>query len=364
MFDPEKLKVCFLAGTLGRGGSERQLVYMLEALQQNGVAARVLCLTQGEPFEKEITELGISVQHMAKESSSRLGKLNNIIRSLRREPADILQSIHFYTNLYAAVAARVTAAKEIGAIRSNLDVDLRSGGFIGRLNLKLPRHHITNSSIAREQAVARGLALNRIDLISNVVSIKNGNGQRYVKRNGSVRLLFVGRLTEEKRADRFLRVVSSIVEQAPEVGIKAAVAGDGPLRPLIESLAQTLGLSGKVEMLGERSDMSAVYQQADLLLLTSDLEGTPNVILEAMAHGLPVAATKVGGVPVLLGQDRGFMSDPSDEQGLASAALRLVTNPNLRSELGRVGQEYVKRFHSHSQLHRQLMGIYEKVLSA
>lgn len=363
MFDPEKLKVCFLAGTLGRGGSERQLVYMLEALRQNGLATRVLCLTQGEPFEKEIIELGISVQHVAREGSSRLGKLNNIIRSLRREPADILQSIHFYTNLYAAVAARVTGAKEIGAIRSNLDVDLRSAGVIGRLNLKVPRHHITNSSTAREQAVARGVALNRIDLIPNVVSIKNEN-HLHRKNNGTVRLLFVGRLTEEKRADRFLRIVSSIAEQAPGVGIKAAVAGDGPLRPQIESLARTLGLAEKVEMLGERSDMSAVYQQADLLLLTSDLEGTPNVILEAMAHALPVAATKVGGVPVLLGQDRGFMSDPSDEQGLAGAALRLVTNPNLRSELGRVGQEYVKRFHSHTQLHKQLMGIYEKVLSA
>jgi len=361
MFDPRKLKVCFLAGTLGRGGSERQLVYMLRALNENGVATRVLCLTKGEPFEQEITELGIAVEHVAESGSSRFSKLRRIVQSLRREPTDIIQSVHFYTNLYAAVAARITGAKEIGALRSNLEFDLRDSRILGRFQLKLPRHHITNSATAREQAIASGISPNRIDLIPNVVQL-NGNRVSNHRSNGAVRLLFVGRLTEEKRADRFLRVVSTVIRESPGINVKALVVGDGPLRPRIEELATNLGLVGKVEMLGECADMSSIYGQADLLLLTSDLEGTPNVVLEAMGHGLPVAATSVGGVPAIVSEDRGFLCDPHDERGLAEAAVRLVRDKELRHRFGQVGRDYVRRFHSQSGLHEQLLKVYKKVL--
>jgi len=129
--DPSKLEVCFLAGTLGRGGAERQLTYMLRALGSAGASTRVLCLTDGEPFQREIEALGVGVEWVGP-SGSRAARLYRIIQALRRRPADILQSVHFYTNLYATVAARVVGICDIGAIRNDLSSEeLKENGLAG-----------------------------------------------------------------------------------------------------------------------------------------------------------------------------------------------------------------------------------------
>ncbi|MGH9903356.1 MAG: glycosyltransferase, partial [Pyrinomonadaceae bacterium] len=381
--DLRQLKVCFLAGTLGRGGAERQLVYMLRALKGAGVSTRVMCLTRGEPFEKEITDLGVAVEWVG-ESGSRPRRLLRVIRSLRREPADVLQSAHFYTNLYAAAAARATGARDIGAIRNNLFSELEGNGFvIGRAHLRAPRHLIANSRLGRERAVACGVAPGRVDFVPNAVDAEwlnagharngykqNGHGRDGHSKNGHgrngrepVRILFAGRLTEQKRPDRFLRVVSAVMGASAGRPVKALMAGDGPLRGSVESLAGTLGLGpDRLELLGGQSDMRGVYACADMLVLTSDWEGTPNVVLEAMACGLPVVATRVGGVEEIVTADRGLLTAPDDEDGLRAATLRLVTDTTLRAELGRGGRLYVAGSHSLGALGERLLGIYGRLL--
>src|SRR5829696_5455753 len=109
------MKVCFVVGTLGLGGSERQLVFMLRALIQRGISARVLCLTRGEHFETDIKKMGVSVEYFGK-ARSRAGRLLALARKLRNEPADVVQSTHFYTNLYAGICGRLLGIPSIGAI--------------------------------------------------------------------------------------------------------------------------------------------------------------------------------------------------------------------------------------------------------
>src|SRR5215510_2403397 len=105
MLDLPKLNICFVAGTLGQGGAERQLYYMLRELRENGATPRLLSLTRGEFWESRISELGVPITWIG-ESPSRLKRLSKIIATLRAEPPDVLQSQHFYTNLYVAGAAR------------------------------------------------------------------------------------------------------------------------------------------------------------------------------------------------------------------------------------------------------------------
>lgn len=365
----EGLKVGFLAGTLGRGGAERQLVHMLRALKQLDVRTRVFSLTQGEAFEDEIKSLGVSVKWIG-ESGSQAMRLKSLIQVLRCETPDILQSTHFYTNLYATVAARVTGVHEIGAIRSNLFSELKAHPMLGNAILSWPRHLIANTEIARRTAIARGIRPDRIDFVRNAVDtgwLKEKNGHCEKNSHGereALRILFVGRLVMVKRPEVFLRVISKVIQALRAQSLKAIIAGDGSLRQHLESQAVALGLhSDQLEFLGTRSDMKAVYAGADLLLMTSEYEGAPNAILEAMACGLPVIATSVGGVPEILADGRGLLVEPGDEEGLKAAVLRLASDASLRAQLGRHGYEYVSRLHSLEALGQHLTTIYDRILS-
>lgn len=356
-------KICFIAGTLGRGGAERQLIYMLRALQDRGVESRILCLTKGEPLEEEIRDLGIEVTCVGA-SSSRWNRLIRIIRELRRNRPDIVQSAHFYTNLYAGVAGRVLSIPSIGAIRCDLLSELADNGIAGWAQLHLPKFQIANSVPAQVRAQANGILPIRVHFVPNVVDTTSffSAGEPNVRE--PLRLLFAGRLAHQKRPDRFLRTVATLARYLPHGSLKAILVGDGPLKAEVLKLAASHNLDrDQLELMGEMRDMRALYCSTDVLLLTSDWEGTPNVILEAMACEVPVVATRVGGVPSIVAEDRGFMVEVDDEIGLAACVLRLFKDPGLRRILGARGREYVIRFHSLEALQRNLMGIYEKALA-
>ena len=144
------MKVCFVVGTLARGGAEKQLVFMLQALQKLGIESEVLCLTRGEPYEEEINDLGFQVRHVGA-SKNRLSRLANIVRALRESRPDIVQSSHFYTNLYAGAAGKLLRIPSIGAVRSDLIYEIQSHRVTGKLQVSLPDMLITNSDAAHRR---------------------------------------------------------------------------------------------------------------------------------------------------------------------------------------------------------------------
>jgi glycosyltransferase involved in cell wall biosynthesis len=363
MLNVKHLKVCFVAGTLGRGGAERQLIYMLRALKDAGIETRVLCLTQGEPFEEEIRAIGISVNWVGS-SRWRPVRLYRIMRELLSEPAHILQSAHFYTNIYTAVIGRLLGTRSIGAIRNDLTSELKSNGIMGWGQLHLPQHLITNSVLGSQRAVSEGIRAERIHLVPNVVRVNEPVQQSKGKGGGQTRVLFAGRLTEQKRPDRFLYALRKVADSRPDMDFKGVIAGDGPLRARLQEIADTLGLRPRyVEFLGELGDLRTLYRQSDLLVLTSAWEGTPNVLLEAMAGALPVVASKVGGVPDLVRDGvNGFLVEAEDIDSIARLILLLIEDPQLRNRMGVEGRASVLEKHSPTNLAKSLIKVYENVL--
>src|SRR5215467_10260538 len=114
MSDLSKLRIAYVAGTLGQGGAERQLFYAIQALRQSGAAVQVFSLDRGGFWEEPIKQLGAKVTWIGQDRS-RLKRVLRTVKHLKREPADILQSQHFYTNAYASVAAFFLNCKAIGA---------------------------------------------------------------------------------------------------------------------------------------------------------------------------------------------------------------------------------------------------------
>lgn len=357
------MKIAFLAGTLGRGGAERQLIYMLRALKTAGIETRVLCLTKEEALENEIIDMGIDVDWVG-DSENKVVRLAKITKNIRENSVDILQSGHFFTNFYAAAAGRFSGTRSIGAIRNDLRSEIKANHIYGKWQLKLPETLIANSQLAVDRAIENGIDPENINLVHNVVGEEVGkNGS--APNNAVTRVLFAGRLVPQKRPELFIELAAQLRRALPYMRLEFAIAGDGPLFSSLEQLARERNLQKtELRFLGEVSDMSSLYSSSDLLVLTSGHEGTPNVVLEAMAHGLPLVATKVGGLPELVNDKCGVLVDAEDFASLVNATKQLIDDQTLRRELGQEGQKYVRKNHSIEYLQKRLRDIYSTVLKS
>jgi glycosyltransferase involved in cell wall biosynthesis len=147
-------------------------------------------------------------------------------------------------------------------------------------------------------------------------------------------VLGVGRLKAPKDFSTLLHALARL-----EAGTyRALIAGDGPEREQLETEARKLGLANSVEFLGERNDIPDLIHSSDLFVLSTRSEGLPMSILEAMAAGLPVVASEVGGIPELVDAETGVLVPPEDSTALASAVEKLIEDPGLRARLGAAGR--------------------------
>lgn len=353
------MRVCFITGTLGLGGAEKQLLYMAEALRDRGAKVSVLCLTEGEPYQERLQELGIEVFWVGRRRS-RFARLLEIIRQISRVAPDVIQSSHFYTNIYAGVTGRILGIPSIGAVRSNFDREVALHGMIGGFQARIPHLLVVNSKAAIKNARRSGIADGKLRFLANVVSAVEDRARD--GQNRRVSILFVGRLDENKRPGRFVRLAAAMKDRCQDLSICFRVAGDGVLGEEIRKRAIKAGLDEEyLRFYGPCRDMDPVYREADILVSTSAREGTPNVILEAMAYGLPVVATNVGGVAEILNENTGILVDPEDDEELFRSVRRLVLDEGLRRSMGGAGAERIRKHHSIEGLGEMLIGIYGEI---
>jgi glycosyltransferase involved in cell wall biosynthesis len=158
----------------------------------------------------------------------------------------------------------------------------------------------------------------------------------------------MGSLLPVKRWDRLLRAIKETKSKAGEVRLR--IAGDGPLRPVLEKLAGNLGILRDVDFLGPIHDVPGFLRGAKFLVHTSESEGCPNVVMEAMACGLPVVAMNAGDIPYLLdGERTGFVVAQDDVVALVDRIRQLLSDESL---CGRMGVEARRRAEQEFGLNR------------
>ncbi|MGE3511398.1 MAG: glycosyltransferase family 4 protein [Vicinamibacterales bacterium] len=172
---------------------------------------------------------------------------------------------------------------------------------------------------------------------------------------------FVGRLVPIKDVQTLLRAFALARRQVRTLVL--VVAGDGPMRPDLVALAQTLGILGAVHFLGWwTGPLERLYATFDICALASRSEGTPVALIEAMAAAKPVVATAVGGVPDVVEHGvTGLLVAPGDADGLANAMVREAGDPDLRRCLGAAGREHVALHHSIERLVDDVERLYGEV---
>ena len=172
---------------------------------------------------------------------------------------------------------------------------------------------------------------------------------------GPVTLLSVGRL----RAPKDFRTLLHAMAALDRGTARLRIAGDGPDRAELEHEIARLGLGSVVELLGTRDDVDELLAGADVFVLSSASEGLPMSVLEAMAAGLPVVASAVGGVPELVRDgETGALVPPGDSAALASALRTIVADPALRERLGEAGRRRAEQEFSLARFEREHLALY------
>jgi glycosyltransferase involved in cell wall biosynthesis len=241
---------------------------------------------------------------------------------------------------------------------------------LDRWSLRGARKVLTVSLPFRDEIVAKGVAGERIEIVHNAIRPEWGarrDGAAEVRRElgigeGRRVILAVGRLSREKDHATLLAAVAGVRGRfLPHV----VIVGDGPERPRVEREIERLGMSGWVTLTGQQNSAERYYTIADVAVLPSVTEGSSNALLEAMAAGVPVVATKVGGTPEIVAHgESALLIRPGDTEGMGAAIARLLDDAALANRLAERSRALILERHAPEARARRLAGIYRELASA
>lgn len=354
-------RLLYLVGQLQPGGLERQLCYLLQGMNRESYKPAVVVwnFCRNDVYANELRRLGVPIYSFS-EGSTRSVKLKALKSLLRRLNPEVLHSYSFFTNFAAQWVACGTRTIPIGSVRSDFFWAKREcGPLLGRLSARWPCAQIFNShSAAKHAQGAKGIFVpKRIFVVRNGLDVKRFVGiSRTIP--GGANILGVGSLYSVKRWDRLLMAAAEIKRKRVE--FKLQIAGEGPLRQVLQQQMEGLDLSGSVNFPGYSQDISTLMNDARLLVHTADSEGCPNVIMEAMACGRPVVAMDAGDIPFLVDDGKtGFVISQGDHPSLVNRIIELLQNHSLCVQMGAAAREKAAREFGLERLVEKTMKAYQ-----
>jgi L-malate glycosyltransferase len=356
--------VFLMTNSFETGGSERQFVTLAKALDPRAFRVELGCIQKRGPFLEglgEVSKFGLGGSlYGIKSVRSRW----QLVRHLRRGNIAIAHAFDFYTNLTlipAALLARVPVV--IGSQRQLGDL-LRPAQFRAQLAvLRWCDAIVCNSQAAADILIQHRLPKQKTVVIGNALP-SEAFGEHLPALPpvpGVIHVGMIGRMnTPSKNHAQFLRAVARVLPDFPN--LEAVLVGDGPLRPDLERQAVDLGLTSHTHFLGDRQDIPAILASLDVSVSPSSSESLSNVLLESMAAGVPVIASRVGGNPELVDDDRGILVPVNDDQALAAAIKRLLEEPALRTKLRHNARRFAKSNFVIERIRDQYQGLYSELL--
>ncbi|HYX30543.1 MAG TPA: glycosyltransferase [Pyrinomonadaceae bacterium] len=220
-----------------------------------------------------------------------------------------------------------------------------------------------STKISEENIVARHNAIRvrprPIDAEANELKVRLG-----ISENDRL-VLSVGRLSKEKAHADLIEAYKRLVANNSELKVKLVIVGDGPERFALENAVGASGLNDRITFAGHTGDVQPFYAAADVFVLPSHSEGSPNVLLEAMAARVPVVATAVGGVPEIVEDEKSALLVPANNpEALAAAIARVLQNADLTSRLTTHASELIAKNHTPEKYVDAIIDIYDRAIAS
>lgn len=361
------MRVLLLISSSGFYGAEAVVANLSMGLDRLGCRAVVGSLRNihqpGNGFEERIEELRIPLERIPCRRRVDPACAQRIRELLSSGEFDVLHTHGYKADFHGAWAARHSGVRLIATCHNWIATDLRGRMYdlLDRLTLRSFRQVVAVSGPVSRSLRRFGIPEDRIHIIPNGVDIRRFSAasvraQTAPAHEGPV-LGFIGRLSDEKGLDLLLRAIPGILRRYPKTVL--LVAGDGAARTRLEALAADLGVIGSVRFLGRRDDIEAIYTEFDVLALPSRNEGAPMTVLEAMAAGVPVLATRVGGVPEIVREGQtGVLVDPNSVAAIEQGLIALLAAPDLRARMRVEARKLAETRHSCESMAREYMELY------
>ncbi|HEX4882735.1 MAG TPA: glycosyltransferase [Casimicrobiaceae bacterium] len=365
----ERTRLLIVTDEMEVGGSQRQIVALSRGIDPAAFDVSVAYFRERSYLVDELEAAGVRVVHLPKRARVDPRFVAALAGEMRRGAHDIVHAFGFTAELWTAVARLALRGRDrpalVTSIRGTYDAYAAWQWRIKRWVSANSSRIVANSRAGAAHAAPRlRLPVAAIDVVYNGVAdevapvgARAQLRQQWGVPDGAVVVLFVGRLVEVKRVDTLLHAAALLA--ADGCAQHVVICGDGPQRAALEQLARSLGVDGRVHFAGERSDVAAVIDAADLVVLPSRHEGLSNVILEAMRGARPVVASRAGGNVELVDHERnGLLFDVGDQRGLAAAIRRLAGDEPLRRAMGVRGAQRVAADFSVPRMVQALCAIY------
>lgn len=332
---PNKVRVAIVLPYFGPGGADKMVFQLANGLNVEKFETEVFCVygqPQGNFMEQVLKAQGVRIHYIGKKLGPSLGAVRRLFRELDSFSPDVVHT-HMYACVYAALWPVVRKKPFLHTFHTLPEIE--NNRLIRRLLTKylVTKRKMISVAIskANQKMVADyyGISLEDVHLVHNPVDVKrfsSGIG----KDDGVFRFITVGRFSPEKNQQMMYRAFASFLERGYEA--RLIMLGKGEEEDNLKALAEELKISEKIDYAGYVENVEDYLKTAYVFLLSSHYEAQPLCVLEAMAAGLPIISTEVGGIGDIV-TDNGILVPPGDAKTMTQAMERLYLDSALRRKM-------------------------------
>ena len=368
------MKVAIMIDSLAIGGAQKHVRQLACGLAGRGHCVTVYCLNDVvHPIYREALEAGgVELKVIGKVKVLNGRGLLEVAWTLWRNRHDVLVTVLFVSTLFGRVVAAMVGGIPVVTCLQARNINYTAAQKIAlRVTAGLTNLTVTNSRNAIGWAVENeGVDVRRCTFVANALDpIRTaGSGQEhnrptwtalgFPQLEGKTVIGSLGRLHRQKGYDVLLEAFAGIASTLDACHV--LLVGEGPERAALVAQAKQLGLEGRVWFAGERAETRPLLEKMAIYVQPSRFEGTPNAVMEAMAAGCPVLATRVDGIAELLSDPRsGYLVAPDDVAKLRKAMVDLLIDREAAQTLGRAGEALVTAHYSAQRMqesYRSILG--------
>jgi glycosyltransferase involved in cell wall biosynthesis len=345
------------------GGTQRQMIALLERLDRRRFRVHPVCFHKGGAWFDRVAGFDepvavFPIYGFRRPATAR--QLFAFARWCRSHEIAVLHTWDVYSNIFGLPGgALANVPVRIGSRRGLIEAPGLQR--VQRYAYTTAHRVVANSQAAAARLRVEGVPVGKIDVVNNGIDLASFAPCRYSERPRCITT--VACLREEKRIDVLIEAAPAILAKYPDAEFR--IVGEGSCRDELVALARHKGVFPRFRFLGHREDVPAVLAQADIFVLPSRSEAFPNALTEAMAAGVPVVATAVGGIPELVTDgETGRLVPTGDPMALARAVLELLDEPMRAAELGRAGRRRIEETYSFDRMVDAFSTLYLSELGA